>query len=199
VSFTDIYLERLEPWLSPDLAIHASAIGQMFEQIYGLVTDVGVDGDPGYMPGWGILFDVDTCPAQWLPYLGQFVGVPNLIGVDPVTARAQIKAQVSMHRGTPQSIINAASATLTGTQTAILTERFNGDPYAIQMITYGSETPDQAMTLAAMLTMKPAGIVLTYDVFTGWIISAMETFFTGDTITFLEGQFASITDYESHV
>lgn len=194
--FADVYRERLTPWMTSDLSIFAGAIGEQFEEIYELISDRGTDGDPNYASGWSVLFDVDLCPAKYLPFLGQFVGVPDLVGVAEVTARALIGSQPSMHRGTPRSIINAAAATLTGTQTVQLVERYGGDPYAIRVVTYTAETPDQAATLAAILRMKPAGIVLTYDVLTGWTIGEMEAAYSALTIADLEGAFSSIADLE---
>lgn len=84
-----------------------------------------------------------------------------------MTARALIYARPTYHRGTPASIISAAQATLTGTQTVTLTEFYEGNPYFLQVITYTAQTPNPDQTLAAILAVKPGGIILTYSVLSG--------------------------------
>jgi len=76
----------------------------MFEPPLELVAEHGSDGDPGYVPGWGALFDVNLCPTVDLPYLGQLVGVQIPAGSSDATARALIRAESGMQRGTIQSI-----------------------------------------------------------------------------------------------
>lgn len=78
-----------------------------------------------------------------------------------------LKAKLSWMRGTAPAMVSAAQATLIGTRRVVLRERFTGDPWKINVVTFTDETPDAAATLAALLTQKPAGIILTHTVVTG--------------------------------
>jgi Phage tail protein (Tail_P2_I) len=99
--------DLLEPWQTADLAAYCQAIGVMFDPVDGLVSDHGNDGDPGYVPGWGQLFDVDTCPFEDLPYLAQYVGVQIPKGSAEAQARALVRAESGMNRGTLASVQSA--------------------------------------------------------------------------------------------
>jgi hypothetical protein len=54
----------------------------------------------------------------------------------------------------------AIRRTLTGTRYVFLKER-EGSPYRVTAVTRTAETPDVAATLAAALSQKPAGLILT--------------------------------------
>jgi hypothetical protein len=87
------------------LAYYCDAIGiGIVDPVYTLVADVGVDGQPGYVPGYGSLFDPSVCPLVDLPYLAQFVGVTIPDGTDEVTARSLVIAEAGKNRGTIGSI-----------------------------------------------------------------------------------------------
>src|SRR5579884_1008331 len=107
-------LEQMQPWSSPDHDTYLTALGAMFEQITQLSMDYGNDGDPDYVPGWGALLDVDLCPTEFLPYLAQFNGTVVPSGADDATARAIIRAEAGMQRGTPAAMKAAALRNLTG-------------------------------------------------------------------------------------
>jgi hypothetical protein len=100
-------IDALAPWMTDHLAIYVDSIGSMFDPVFTLVSDQGNDGDPDYVPGWGKLFDPGLCPAENLPYLAQFVGVQIPTGTDETTARALIRAESGMNRGTLASIQSA--------------------------------------------------------------------------------------------
>lgn len=102
----------LEPWQTDDLARYCDAIGAMFDPVYQLVSDQGFDGDTDYVPGYGVLFDIDACPASCLPYLGQFVGVSIPAGADEATARALVRAESGLSRGTLASIQSAVERSI---------------------------------------------------------------------------------------
>jgi len=125
------------------------AVGTMFQAVEDVVRDTP-EG-----PGWSAVVDVARCPDDWLPWLGQFVGVVN-------GTRSAITEHNGFQRGTPAAIRAAAAMSLTGSKTVILQERFGGEAYALGVYTLDSETPDPAKVLADILTQKPGGIVLTY-------------------------------------
>jgi len=133
------------------------AIGAMFQPL----RDLG-GTDPDGNPGWSILLDIDRCPTQYLPYLGQFVGVQVNTALTDAQQRSQIRAESGMQRGTVAAIKAAAAKLLTGTQTVQLIER-TPDPYSFTVITADDETPDPDAVLAALMAAKPAGLILNYN------------------------------------
>jgi hypothetical protein len=123
------------------------------EALYDLLRD----RDDG-TPGWGILFDVDSCPAELLPFLGQFVGVALPPAWDADGQRDAIRNHVGWRRGTPAAMTRAVQEVLTGTKTVVLHERYGGDAYRLAVETLTAETPDPDAVIAAALTQKPIGI-----------------------------------------
>jgi len=119
-------------------------------------------------PGWQLALDVDEVPSWWLNWLAQFVGISLLDFqlLDSQTKRDTIKDAPGWHRGTREAMIKAAQSTLTGNKTVIVYERY--DPsfgavdraYHITFITYQAETPNQNLTLAALIKAKPGGLQL---------------------------------------
>src|SRR5262245_26265752 len=159
--------DRLEPmqWDEPNqgyaLAWYLKMAASMSDEIDLYASDQA-DGTPG----WAILLDPDTCPDKALPWLAQFVGVSLPAGLTRQQKIDLIFARIGWTRGTPQSMIDAAKHTMTGTQTVIFRER-HPDAYALDVLTFTDETPDPAATEAAIRSMKPAGILLTYHCFDG--------------------------------
>jgi hypothetical protein len=82
--------------------------------------------------------------------------------------RQQIASEAGWSRGTPASIAASAAATLTGLQNVIIIER---DPtvsptwpaYGLSVYTLTGQTPSPSKTLAAIMSVKPAGIILNYQ------------------------------------
>jgi Phage tail protein (Tail_P2_I) len=148
-------LAQRDPEAAWSLLIYVNAIGTMFQ-----VLDVYVRDTPEG-PGWSPLLDLDRCPAEALPYLAQFVGVRLLPGATEEESRARIASTDGFKRGTPAAMRGAAIDTLTGAKRVVFRERY-GDPYALDVLTFTSETPDPAMTLRALVSQKPGGIVLSY-------------------------------------
>lgn len=173
----DTFAERLYEMLAPlaradpdnawSLLLYINAVGVMFQLIEDLVRDTP-EG-----PGWSILLDLDRCPVEALPWLGQFVGVRIPPGMNEADARLRIAHTDGFKRGTRNALIGAASSTLTGAKTVIFRERDHAPAdtpnyaYYLSVYTYVTQTPNAAATLAALLAQKPAGIVLTYAAITG--------------------------------
>lgn len=165
--WADAVYARLAPVATQDEALdwpllkYIVGISQMFAKVEAIVR---ATGRVPYSP----LLDVATCPVFALPFLAQFAGValrPVSVGESldtwAVYARDAILRRAGRNRGRPDAIVSAIQQTLTGTKTVRFVERVGGDAYALTIITRPSETPDSAATLAAALTQKPAGIVLT--------------------------------------
>jgi hypothetical protein len=135
------------------------------------IADVVLDGEDG-SPGWTVIFDPDNCPAAWLPWLAQFVGVVLPPNLDEAGQRLRIKETDGFKRGTVAAIQGAARQHLTGpdgtgaTATVYLNER-QGGAYKLGVATLVSETADTAIVEAAIREQKPAGITLTYTTVVG--------------------------------
>jgi hypothetical protein len=106
---------KLAPWLTDDLSRYADAIAVMFDPVLELVEEEGTDGEPGYVPTWGKLLDPSARPypndeakeITRLAFLGQFVGATIPIGASESEARALVKAESGLERGTRASIESA--------------------------------------------------------------------------------------------
>jgi hypothetical protein len=163
-----------EPWMTDSLALFLNAVGTMFDPLMATIQDQGIDGiDADYVPGYGSLFDIDRCPPASLPYLGQFVGVRVPTGMSATDARQLIKAEAGINRGTPASIMSAVQRFLTGSKTVVLQERLNGqtgaaDAYQLTIGMLSGEVGSLDQIKAAVNAVKPAGIVVTYQVIAGW-------------------------------
>lgn len=130
----------------------------LFEPIHELVT--GTED----REGWEIALDPDIAPARALPWLAQFAGVELTPAMSEAQRREKIKNPDGPKRGTPAALRAAVQETLTGARTVVIDERYGGSAYQLRVRTLTAETPNEAATLAAILSQKPMGIVLTYDV-----------------------------------
>lgn len=117
--------------------------------------------------GWGKLLDLQATPDKALPWLAQLVGVVPLQGLDAESQRIRIGEAAGWHRGTPSAIRGAMKQFLTGSRTTQIFERYQGNPYRLRVRTFAAETPNPAKVEEAVRALKPAGIVLTYDVSEG--------------------------------
>jgi len=140
-------------------------VAAVVEQIAEL-DELARDGPDG-SPGWSRLLDVDLCPVWALPWLAQLVGAVCPDGLSEADRRMCIREANGRKRGTVAAMTAAVQATLTGGRQVLITERYQGFAYRLRVQTYAVETPDQAATRAAIVSQKPAGLVLTYDVLLG--------------------------------
>jgi hypothetical protein len=131
--------------------------GTLFEQVRSYVAD------RDDMLGWEIIFDVDECPPEALPYLAQFVGVHFEDSLTVEQQRAKIKGRPAFKRGTLGAIEEAAKQRLTGGKFVFVAERAEGHAYRLLIRTFDSQTPDPVATRKDILTQKPAGILLDYE------------------------------------
>lgn len=143
------------------LASYVAALASMFTELDDLVrtTDDG--------PGYSALLDADRAPLNALPWLGQFIGVTVDTTKSDAAQRAQIRDEAGFRRGRPASMVAAAQTTLTDTKTVMMTERYTS-AYRLRVRTFDVETPDIEATRAALISQKPAGIVLDYDTVATW-------------------------------
>src|SRR5215471_3655682 len=156
---TNVY----EPTWTNDLTTYLTGLGdELFQEVQDWASDTD-DGKPGY----SVLLDATRVPDEAIAYLAQFVGVMITKGMSYANQRTQLVGLANWKRGTVAAIQAAPVPFLTGSQTVIVKERFNSDPYQLEVMTYANETVDQNKALAALISQKPAGLVLTYVVFSG--------------------------------
>lgn len=143
--FGERLFARLEPWQSDDLARFCDALGVMFDPVLELAEEVGTDGEPGYIPPYGRPFDPDECPYDALGFLGNFIGVPIPVGASEAEARALVKAESGLNRGTRSSIESAI-------------QRSISRPWE----------PLTAFTEGQLVSHEVAGVITYYRVVTGF-------------------------------
>ena len=139
------------------LLLACEAICQAFvEPVAELVSE-----RDGRVP-WQILFDPSECPAYALPFLAQFTGSTLTDSMTEAEMRAAIALPEGWLRGTPGAMMQAIQRTLTGSKHVAFIERYTGSAYQLAVRTQISETPDATVTEAAIVAVKPIGIVLDY-------------------------------------
>jgi hypothetical protein len=197
-SFTAAILPSLAPWNDPGGAWITlnGALAEMFEQTYAIVQDVGTPDQPAsYTAGWSTLLDPDVCPTQFLPYLATFVGANVPPGTDDTNARALIKGEAGLSRGTPGAMVAAATRNLTGTRSVAMLER-TPDAYSVLMVMRPDECQNLSAVQQAVGLVKPAGIVVTYVLVNSWTIFQMESAYA--TIALLEAAFLTVRGLENN-
>ena len=166
-SFTQSLFDLLQPMFYDDvdqynaLATYLSGLGLNFE----VIEEYARDTDDGKI-GYSILVDATRVPDEAITWLGQFVGVQITQGLPPAQQKQQLVGLGTWKRGTVAALQAAPLPFLTGSQTVIVKER-DTSPYHFEVLTYANETTDQNKVLAALLTQKPAGLIMTYVMFSG--------------------------------
>lgn len=150
----------------------AVAVTQSLDYVNSLAEDSGAT------PGWSTLLDLNITRDEFLPYIGQFVGVPVPLTVTPAVQRTLIQDAAGRNRGTPNALITAVQTTLIGTKEVILIERYTGSAYKIHVTTFAAETPDAAVTEAALKAATPGGIIYTYVNLPGESYAELDADFT---------------------
>jgi hypothetical protein len=161
--------DNLQPLAGADarlgwpLLAFIDALGGLFQKGADLVQD-GPDGEPG----WSIILDINRCPDEGLPWLGQLIGMHFYQGVTADQMRQQIRDHLSWQRGTAASIIAAIRLFLTGTQTVQINER-DTSPYHFLATIWAAEAPSDTSPTSALVRYvnqfaKPAGIQWTLTV-----------------------------------
>ena len=174
-SFTQSLFDLLQPMFYDDanqgyaLGIYLSGLGLNFE----IVEEYARDTDDGKI-GYSLLVDANRVPDEAITWLGQFVGIQITQGLPPSQQKQQLVGLGTWKRGTVAALKAAPLPFLTGSQTVIVKER-DTSPYHLLVETLASETTDSAKVLAALLTQKPAGLVLNYVVFSGQKAFAMRS------------------------
>lgn len=146
---------------------------------------------------WESILDPYETPTEALGWLAQFDGTV----IEPSWTEQEIRDAIArpdgFARGTPAAMMDAARRTLTGNKYVLLVERFGGNAYHIFMRTLDAETPDEAATRAAILSKKPAGLILDYEA------TSVQTFFQLDadhaSFASVDGEYNSFAELLSDV
>jgi len=177
---------QLTPWWTDELGDYVAAIATMWNEV-----ELFDDDPTNDVVGWQALFDVDLCPMIALPWLAQCVGDRIPVGYTEDQARDWIRLSPNWSRGTEEGIVNAVKRQLTGNQTVQFGARrkLDGtvDPDYIAIMTYTSETPDQAAVTQALRRNVPADIVCEYQTLAGATWALVEG--GGPTWSALEGSY----------
>lgn len=170
-------VQALEPWLSEDLERLSAAIGAMgYNALLELVEEEGQQGTDGWIAPWGKLLNVELCPQEDLPYLGQYVGTTIPVGASEAEARALISEQPQRLRGTQgwiETLIYKHTTLEKTSQTLVelshLVERTNSkgepDAYAFGVLVPESKVPSKEALQEALKSPenKPAGVWPWFD------------------------------------
>ena len=133
-----------------------------------------------------------TDHALWLPWLAQIVGV-DLTAVPNIPEQVSLIEQpTGQQRGTVAAMQTVAKTTLTGTKTCLIYERTNGNAWTMNAYTYTTETADPTATLTALMSMKPAGVILTYSTVIGGTYSQLAA--SHATYSAMEAAHSTYTD-----
>jgi len=144
--------------------------------------------------GWAILFDPDECPARWLPYLAQYVGVEPTPEMGEEQLRLEIKQPSAWRRGQPAAIKLVAQRTLTGSKRVIIRPRTPapGNHYIRTLL---AETPDPERTRRILRENVPAWELLDYEAIAGVALVDLESAWP-TSLEELEGEFTTLGEIE---
>ncbi len=173
-------VDALQPWMTTELSWYAIGLGTMFDAVANLVYDQGVDGQPGFVPGYGALLD-PTNPLCDPAFLGQFVGVAVPAGSDRATALSLVTAEAGQKRGTLASVVAAAQRNLTGTQYVSIQERLGPDgstamAYWFNMFVLASQVMNLTQLTNDVNAVLPGGVfcTITASNYPTWSVASLQ-------------------------
>jgi len=127
---------------------------------------------------WDNILSAEETPTEAIRYAAQFSGLQVETQWTEETQRTMLAAPPGFARGTVAAMVSAIQMTLTGSKTVYLVERPDGEAYQLIIRTLEGETPSPEMTEAAIRAVKPAGIMLDYDVLTGQTYNLIDVSYT---------------------
>ena len=115
-----------------------------------VVANAAVLQDPG------VTADETATPFARLPWLAAMAGIDISTVASDARKRAVIGDASWRYRGTVQAIRTRVGETLTGAKNVEIVTNYGGDPDAISVTTFASQTPDPTATEAAIRAEIPA-------------------------------------------
>jgi hypothetical protein len=141
---------------------------------------------------WAVLFDVDNCLAESLPYLAQYVGVVLTPEMDEEQQRNEIREPTGWKRGQEPSIRIAVQRTLEDDESLVIIHPRTpevGHTYVRSLL---SQTPDPARTAAIVRAAVPAWEVLSYEAINGVTIADVAASANWETVADLAADFSTV-------
>ena len=133
-----------------------------------------------------VLTDADTTADPYSTPFDRVAWLAAMAGIDISTVasdarkRAVIGDAAWRYRGTVQAIRTRVAETLTGAKSVEITTNLGGDPDAIAVTTFASQTPDEPATEAAIRAELPA-----------WMAATIVTDAAGQSYTNLAADYAT--------
>ena len=169
---------RLEAWSNADLEVLSEALGAMFDPLLSIAEESGSDGEAGYIPAYGRLFEVKTANLAELRYLSNYIGTEIPAGATEAEARAIVEAEAGTQRGTRESIDNVIERIIgVGAPYQVL-ERTNlaGEAKAYRFVVIVPTGKATAALHEAIEAVKPGGLQFDVTELTGVWLEGTKTF-----------------------
>lgn len=170
--------DRLGPAMTSSDDDHGRVLHELVASLVSPIdlieTALGVDGR------FDVLLSPNNCPSVLLPWLAQLVGVDLPVGFDEATGRALVANPPSWRAGTPQAMVDAAKAYLSGSRRVDLAERTHPDhpgedsPWHVVLTIYVDEAPSSLEGLRrGVRAVTDAELQFTVVVKSGWSFADM--------------------------
>lgn len=149
--------------------------------LLALLTAVGVpvSGEVSTTTDASYTSDEYTTPLDRLAWLAAMAGI-DLSTVPNERKRAIVGDQSWRYRGSLDAIRKRVGETLTGSKSVEITTNYGGDPDAIAVTTFASQTPDEPATESAIRAELPA-----------WMAATIVTDAAGQSYTNLAADYAT--------
>lgn len=144
-------------------AYYLDSLGLILEE-----TAYVVRADDDGHDGWSAFAEPDRVPIAYLYTLAQWAGVRYPRRMNPEQLRTLIDGNApGLWRGTKAALLAAIRRYLTPGASVYWEERADGNPYAIRIFTYTTQTLDETAIRKELAAQLPAGLLLTYEVRAG--------------------------------
>jgi phage tail P2-like protein len=190
MSFATRLLEKMGPWLSgpetggvTDFGRWLKAAAKPYEQVEAITEEVAEYETPGWVPPYAKLLDPETCPAEYLPWLGQFVGVTVKPGASEAEARAEVLAESGLKRGTLASMETAVQGIAGPTAHVVERTGPSGEPAAYHFLVYVGTGHATTALYEAINAVKPAGLWYTVTEVTNTWLNGVKKHWSEVTVT----------------
>ena len=166
-TITERLIKRMSTWNTgpkvagkTDLERYLEAAAKPMEAVREVAEEAGEPGHSGWVPSYGVIFNPTTCPAKWLPFLGQFVGVEVPKTATEAEARALLKEEPGLERGTRMALEGAIRKVIGNTEPFDIQERtaLNGSEAAYHFNVLVKTGKASTALKEAIEAVKPGGV-----------------------------------------
>jgi hypothetical protein len=177
---------HIEDDVSGDLKAFCDAWAGPLEGVYEIVREHD-DAAP-----WAVLFDVDNCPAESLPYLAQYVGVVLTPEMNELQQRNEIREPTGWKRGQEPSIRIAVQRTLEDDESLVIIHPRTPEVGHTYVRTLLSQTPNPARTAAIVRAAVPAWEILDVEAINGVTVADVAASTNWETVSDLAAAFSTV-------